>query len=108
MPNGTILNGVFAARIHKSNAHSVKYEADELRRYCRDKLLILVASSPQVMDGVAWPDYVRDELDGLLESLHDAWWKELCARHIIEEPENCKDELEPADWDEPEHEGNAE
>lgn len=101
MPNGTLLNNVFAARIHKSNAQEVVDDANSMLEYYASRLTVLAASSPQKMeDGIDWPDYVLREVGEIVSGMREEWWKQFCANYIIESPGYVQDELDPADWKE--------
>jgi hypothetical protein len=102
MPNGTYLNDVFVARVHKSNAERVKDDNQEMVSFYRHKLLVMASSCPP--QGA--PDYsmgerasdivteVRDTVDEMLECHIAAF----LAGQIIEFPEDCQDELLDSDW----------
>jgi len=103
MSDGTILNGVYAIRMHKDNAVEVRDNAEDMLRYYRDKLLILAAQTPPATvdtgDGpIEWGDYIRMEIEGMwaeiTESVISAWM----ASYIIACPDDCKDEYVETDW----------
>ena len=98
MPNGTELNKVFAARIHKSNAEEVAAAANEEVEYLSKRLLLLAATSPGEINEEPWHDYVGREVPEIIDALLDAALRKWMASYIRDEPEDCKDELVEADW----------
>ena len=104
MSNGTTLNNVYAARMHKRNAHQDREDAREMLEYYTHQLLILAAMTPQPIDEgdgpVSWPFYVRREVVGIVEEMQHQWWKEWAAGYIEDSPSDCKDELVESDWQE--------
>jgi hypothetical protein len=98
MSSATTLNNIVACRLHKHNARDEIDSAERTIRYCRDKLLVLAASTPRDIDEgsgpVAWHDYVVHEVDSLLETIQDDTVRCFMARHIVENPDDCEDELE--------------
>ena len=101
MPNGTQLNNVFAARIHKSNAEDVREEAAHMLDWYKAKLLVIAAMPPATIDDgdgpVAWPDYIMREIPDIIDGMRDEWWREWAARYIVNNPGDCKDDLVEAD-----------
>jgi len=98
MADGTLLNDLFVPRLHKSNAeHTVDENADMLAFY-RDRLLILAASTPVRIDDEAWADYVHREVPTLIDELRDCAIREYLAQYVMDNPEDCQDELVDADW----------
>ena len=98
MPNGTHINNVFAARIHKSNAQDVVSECTDSERWQRTKLLVLAASTPCMVgeagEAMPWHEYVMSEVDGLVDELVDNAIRQFLAQYIVDYPEDCMDELE--------------
>ena len=98
MPDATILNGVTANRIFKSNASATYDEAKAMLDHYRDQLMILAAMAPMAVDDgdgpVSWPFYVRREVDGIIEGMRGNWWKEFAARYIMDWPDDCEDPFE--------------
>lgn len=103
MSNGTVLNNVYAPRLHKSNAGTEMENAKEMLEYYTHQLLILAAMTPQPIDDgdgpVSWPFYVRREVVSIVEEMREQWWKEWASGYIEENPADCKDELENDDWE---------
>ena len=89
MPNGTTLNGVFAPRIHKSNAKVVCEESEESIRHCREMLVMLAAATPEYEEIHRIPEVVGELVDAVQESAFSMF----CASYIIECPDECEDEL---------------
>lgn len=102
MPSGTQINNVFAARIHKQNAADVARDAGETVDWLTQRLLILAATAPGPINEQPWVDYVQTEVPKIVEDLIDADHKRWLAEYIVENPEDCKDELVDADWAEEE------
>jgi hypothetical protein len=98
MSSATTLNNIVACRLHKHNAQDEIESAERTIRYCRDRLLVLAASTPRDVDEgsgpVPWHDYVLHEIDDLLETIQDDTIRRFLARHIVENPDDCEDELE--------------
>ena len=98
MPDYTHLNNVPVARIHKHNAATVYDESEDMVKYYSERLLILAAMAPHSVDdggeSMTWADYVqgevREAIEGLLEDAHKSW----AAQYIIDNPDECDDELE--------------
>ena len=89
MPDCTVLNGVTANRIHKSNAVEVVEQANADIEYATRMLLIQGASSSPE-DGFA----MYGDVTGWVELIEEACVKRLFAQHIIDYPDECEDELE--------------
>lgn len=98
MADYTYLNNVPAARIHKSNAHSVKLECEDMLKYYRDRLMVLASSSPQIVDEgndpIPWGVYVQREVDEIWAEMLQTSHRLFLAEYIIEYPDECEDELE--------------
>ena len=92
MPSGTTVK-VFAARIHKSNAKDVLESAERRIDFATRKLTALVCATPSNA-GVDVLDELIREVDDLVEELVEASFQQVCARNIIDFPEDCDDELE--------------
>ena len=99
MPDGTYLNEVFAARIHKSNASSVAADCDDTIKMCRTRLLALALSAPRKYGEEEWIDYVPNEVREMCDLIEEEAIRKYMAEYIAEEPENCKDELRDEDWE---------
>ena len=110
MANGTILNGIFASRIHKSNADQVLADAEKMLQHYKARLLVLAASTPRSVDEgdgpVDWCWYVQKEIDDITDKMEEDWWNAWVSSYIKECPDECKDELVEADWDNSESEGS--
>jgi hypothetical protein len=94
MPNGTVINRVFAPRIHKSNADAVVNEADGMIRHYSELLLVKAAMtpSPDCLEGI------NSNVMEIIEELEGEVIKRFMAQQIIDFPEDCEDELEiPSD-----------
>jgi len=98
MADYTYLNNVPACRIHKSNAEDLRDEARNMLKYYRDCLLVLAASGPHTVDEgdgpVPWCFYVRREIDQMWDEMLDHAHNEWLASYIVENPEDCDDDLE--------------
>ena len=88
MPDGTILNGVFAPRIHKSNAKLVLEDAEDNITDITKELLVMAATSTPDLETVLW------RVDELVNEIREQSWRAFAAEYIIECPEDCEDELE--------------
>jgi len=95
MGDGTILNGVDARRIHRSNAYEVRELARDALTYYRDRLMILAAMGPHTVEDEPWPDYVRREVDDAITEMRDEWWREFAAEYIIACPDDVVDDYDP-------------
>ncbi len=90
MPDGTTMNEVFAARVHKSNAAQIKEDARDAINYATYRLLILAASTPTTEE----KEMLVQEVDeNVAEIIHHSW-REWAAEYIGENGELCIDELE--------------
>ena len=98
MPDYTYLNNVPAARIHKSNAMVIKEACEHTLKYYRDRIMVLVASSPQIVDEgdgpKPWGVYIQKEVDDIWEEILGESHRLFLAEYILEHPEDCDDELE--------------
>ena len=90
MPSGTIVNNIFAPRLHKSNAHAKLEEAKETIDYIEKALIFLVAANGNQDDVFTSISTVSD----LLSDFSDATSTMNMARAIVDHPEDCSDELE--------------
>jgi hypothetical protein len=90
MPSGTILNGVFVPRIHKSNAIMVAEDEAEQTQLIRDQLLALAAYSPSKEE----VDLLASEVAEAVDSLIFSAWRSWAAEYITNNPEEVEDELE--------------
>jgi len=104
MSSGTILNDVYAIRIHRSNADDVRVDAKRMLEYYRDRLLIMAAMSPMNIntgDGEkTWDHFVRREIDGMWDEIRQEHWREWCANYIIEQPGDVVDDYDIEEKDE--------
>lgn len=98
MSNGTILNGVNANRIHRSNAAEVRDDADSMLTYYRDRLMILAATAPHSVDEgdgpMPWDFYVRREIDEMWDELQDQVLRRFMANYVLTWPEDCVDDYD--------------
>ena len=92
MPSGTTLK-IFAARVHKSNARDVIESAEESIAHLTNKLVAMVCATP-AKSGVEVLDELIREVEEVVEELMQAKFNLVCARNIIQFPEDCEDELE--------------
>ena len=90
MPNGTIMNEVFAPRIHKSNAEQVAENARELIAYLTQRLLVLAASTPTTEE----KEMLVHDVVNIIDDLVSESWREWAAEYIKDNGESCVDELE--------------
>jgi hypothetical protein len=98
MPDYTYLNNVPVARVHKCNASDVREDASHMIEYYERRLLILAAMAPANIDEgdgpIPWDNYINREIPGILEELKDSIIKEFLSNYIVENPDECDDELE--------------
>ena len=92
MPNGTTLNGVFCARVHKHNAVDVLEGATEAIKHATRHLLMLSALTP-ASDMESVTELHREVVD-CVEEIERATWERWCAQYIIDYPDEVCDELE--------------
>lgn len=102
MADYTYLNSVPVARIHKCNAQEALDDAERMLDYCRDKVLCLAAASPSLVHDeagmpMAWTDHVHFEIDSMWDEILEQAHRAFAARYIVENPDDCMDELDPAD-----------
>jgi hypothetical protein len=90
MPRGTIVNNIFAPRLHKSNAHAKLEEANDSIEYIEKTILFLIAANGSQEDSFMTIATVGDLLTDYANSL----FTRQMANSIIQYPEDCKDELE--------------
>ena len=91
MPNGTILNGIFVARLHKSNAEDVLERAESDVKGARRRLFMLSALTP-----ASDTDALRSleiDVEETLEWLEEGVWKRFVAQYLVDNSEECVDEL---------------
>ena len=91
MPNGTILNGVFAARIHKSNAVDVKEAAESALRWARERLFMISALNPALYLNELEERHM--EVGEAIEEIQLATLEAFFANYIIDYPDEVEDEL---------------
>ena len=91
MPSGTIMNEVFAPRIHKSNAGQIAEDAKASVDHCTQRLLILAAATPTPEEKEM---LVRD-VDELVSDIVSNSWREWAAEYVKDNNGLCIDELEP-------------
>ena len=89
MPSGTIVNNIFAPRLHKSNAHEKLREAQDTIEHIEKALIFLVAANGNQDDVFTSISTVSD----LLSDFEAATWTMNMARAIVDHPEDCSDEL---------------
>ena len=109
MSDGTYLNNVYAARLHKSNAKEKLEDAEAQLHWYRDRMLILASMTPvpQVTDidgnQVPYHEYIQGVIDEMWPEILSEAVTAFEAQYIVDNPGDCKDELVPGDWeDEPE------
>ena len=90
MPSGTIMNEVFAPRIHKANAEQVQADARDSITYSTHRLIVL-ASATQTTEEKETLVHDVDEI--VSEIIYDSW-REWAAEYIKDNPDLCIDELE--------------
>lgn len=91
MPSGTIINNIFAPRLHKSNADEKLKEARKTREESIRAILFLVGANGNQADVCNSISIVSD----LLSDFSEATWTMHMARVIVDYPEDCVDELDP-------------
>ncbi len=98
MADYTYLQNVPACRIHKTNAEMVKEECEDMLKRYRERLLILASSTPtQIDEGdgpTPWIDFIQSEFNTIWEEMFDESHRLFLANYILENPEECEDELE--------------
>ena len=96
MSSSTILNGVTASRIHKSNAPLVAEDAEDAIGDATFRLLALAACAPHNVDDgdglIPWVDYVLREVRESLETIKESTLTAFFAQYIIDYPSECVDE----------------
>ena len=92
MASGTTVS-IFAARIHKRTARVVLEEADEYIDFLTHKLVAMACATP-AQTGVEVLDELIREVEQVVDELHDASFRSVCATNIIAFPEDCEDELD--------------
>jgi hypothetical protein len=91
MATGTTVK-IFAPRIHKSNAADTLESATEEFNHHRSKLMALaVATPPGDLDSI---DLIMDDVYERIDAMEQAWFQQMIARRIVDDPEDCEDELE--------------
>ena len=97
MPNGTTLNDVFAARIHRSNAAEVKADAERMLQYYKEKLIAMAAATPApTAEGGANEclDELCREVNSCIDEMREEWWREFCAQYILDFPDEVVDDFD--------------
>jgi len=98
MADGTTLNGVEARRIHRTNAHEVRADAERMLTYYRERLLVLAAMSPMHIDEGdsirTWDAFVQGEVADIVDEMRREWWREFCANYIIDYPRDVVDDYD--------------
>jgi len=95
MSHGTMLNSVYAIRIHRTNARETVEQADSCIAHCRDELLVMAASSPRDMnDGEDWAHYVMREVSENVELIQEQAVSRFMAQYIIDCPEEVQDDYD--------------
>ena len=93
MADGTVLNGVFAARLHKAHIDSFIENAEECVSDIEKRLLVLIAMTPTVELCDELPTIVAE----LMESLQCINVKLFCANYVKDNPKECEDDYENRD-----------
>ena len=88
MPSGTVVNNLFAPRLHKSNAHAKLREAQEDMEHIEKTILFLIAANGNQEDCLASISTLSD----MLSAFSDATWTMHMARAIVDHPEDCSDD----------------
>ncbi len=99
MADGTTINGIYAARIHRSNAPDVIEEAEDMLTHYKEALLTLAAATPDASgeDGLVGALFeIRREIGGMWGEIGDCHVQAFLARHIVEWPDDCVDDYDPA------------
>ena len=90
MPSGTIMNEVFAVRIHKSNAQQVKEDARASIDYAVSRLLVLAAITPTSEE----KETLVNDINDIVSDITNESWREWAAGYIVDNGGLCMDELE--------------
>lgn len=90
MPSGTVLNGLFVARLHKNNAEAIFEETTSLLKSYQAELTGLAYATPTPEEKEAL--HVR--IDELISDMLDCSWRQAMAEYVINNPEECEDENE--------------
>lgn len=97
MSDGTTIK-LYAARLHKCNAEAEAADAKDMLGYLERQLIALAASAGDIRedDNIIWPrhEYVARHVPELLGEYADYVVKQLLALEIVNNPEDCDDELE--------------
>lgn len=93
MADSTYLNNVEVKHIHKSNARDVADKAREEVAWTCNWLLAHIAHHPTAKELTQLLLDARGYLDYIIEQSHKEW----AAQYIIDNPDDCEDELEPND-----------
>ncbi len=92
MPSGTVINGVFCPRVHKSNAQEVLEGAEEALQGARECLFMLSSLTPASdMESVS---ELHREVEDAIKEIQRATWEAWCAQYIIDNPYEVEDELD--------------
>jgi len=89
--NGTTIE-LYAKRIHRSNAKDVLETAEDEIAYIKNRLIALSCSTPSDREDM---DQRVGDMAELIENLLDASFNVICARAIIDFPEDCVDDYDP-------------
>ena len=81
-----IIDGVILNDVHKDDLACEAEELDERIASCRERLMMLVASTPRGVsvpdvegNPIGWVDHLHGEVSGILEELADA----TVGRHLV-------------------------
>jgi len=89
--DGTTIE-LYAKRIHRSNAKDVLETAENEIAYITNRLIALSCSAPTDHEDV---DRRLGDTSELIEDLLNAYFRVICARAIIDFPEDCVDDYDP-------------
>ena len=98
MADGTTINGIYAARIHRSNAPDVIEEAEDMLTHYKEALLTLAAATPDASgeDGLIGALFdIRREIGRMWEEIGDCHVQAFLAQYVLDFPGDCVDDNDP-------------
>ena len=94
MANGTVIP-VYVKHLHKHNAHGVQADAEHMMKIIGHQLLAMAAAGDRNSDiEEPWYEHVAREVPRLLEEYVDEAFKSTMAARLLENPDECDDDLE--------------
>lgn len=85
---GLIINNVYLNKVTKEQLPELKEECKEDILKIKERLMILAASSPRMVEEMDWTDYVQREVSNLVEELSELVVKQHLSEIALDNPED--------------------